>query len=166
MEMGVTPDRWHFFSDPAVASDGSTHPTDIPNGLIKIDFGVETVANLLPEPKVRNPFVDELGQADRDDLIPLLPPGTWTTVGDMPALLLPANEKMLTEGHGGDFTKSISIYILGEQLVYYFWVAYAPPNNGDALPVNEYDKIIAHLLESFTADPKPLAGWYPVEQSS
>lgn len=163
-KMGVTPDRWYFLSDPLIANNGSVHPTNIPNGLIKIDFGVETVANLLPEPEVRSSVTDEMGQANRDDLIPLLPSGTWATVdGDVPTLLLRTDEKALIDGPGEGFTKATSIYILGEQIVYYFWVGYVPPDNGDAALTNEYDKVIGNLLESFIVDPKPPAGWYPVK---
>jgi hypothetical protein len=164
-KMGVTPDRWYFLSDPMVANDGSIHPINIPNGLIKIDFGVETVANLLPEPEVRSSVTDEMGQATRDDLIPLLPSGgTWMTVdSDVPTLLLRADEKALVDGQGEGFTKATSIYILGEQIIYYFWIGYVPPDNGDTALTDEYDKIIENLLGSFIVDPKPPAGWYPVK---
>ncbi len=165
-EMGVTPDRWRFLSDSSIVDNGLIHPEPTLDGVIKIDFGVETVASLLPEPEVRNALFDEMGGATADDLIPLLPAGEWTEANGVRALLISEDEDILTQGHIGYFERATSIYILDDQLVYYFWVAFAPPIrsiNDTAVSEKEYNETIRLILESFVLNPTVPAAWQPIE---
>lgn len=154
-QMGVTPDRWVFFSDPSVLDHTLVHPVPMPEGLIKVDFGVEPVANFLPEIEVRNAIIDERSNATREDLIPLLPSGTWTEVDGLPTLLVEYNQQQLEAGHGGEFIEATSVYILAEHMVYYLWIAYSPPTIGDqAIATSNYESVKSHILESFVIDSK------------
>lgn len=161
-QMGVTPDRWTFFSDPNVINDQSLHPAPSPTGLIKVDFGVETVANLMPEPEVRNPLVDPQTLLTSEDLVPLLPPGEWIVINGLPALMMQHN--MEDEEHSEVFVESTSVYILAERMVYYLWIAYAPPTAGDEVAAADaYEIIKSHILESFTVDLTAPVAWQPSE---
>lgn len=158
--MGVTPDRWVFYSDPSIVGNEAYKPAS--PGLIKIDFAVEPVANLLPAPEVRSPLVDELGNATTEALIPHLPNGIWTTIGDMPTLSVRYGEEELRQEHAGLFTEATSVYILGDRLVYYLWIAYAPSDN-DREAYNNFSEIQDFILQSFTINPEPLAAWHPTQ---
>jgi len=144
---GVTPDRWAFYSDPAVV-DAELYPTDLPQGLIKVDFAADPVANWLPDPEQRRSDVDERGMATSEALIPLLPSGTWTKVAGAQALIV--REKI----DGGPFVEGLSIYVLADQMVYYLWVGYAPPTSANQDTSAQFlvtaEKITAHILETFT----------------
>lgn len=137
-EMGVTPDRWVFYGELA-------------GGLIKVDFAADPVGHWLPDPETRNPAIDERGTATSEALVPLLPPGDWTKVGKLPALIV---RQRIEEG-GGPFTESTSIYILAERMVYYLWIGYAPPVGADSIARSQFlttaPKIERHILESFAA---------------
>lgn len=149
---GVTPDRWSFYSDPSVV-DKELHPTALPQGLIKVDFAADPVASWLPDPEVRDPFVDERAVSTSKALVPLLPAGTWTTVSGMPALIVRTKID-----DGGPFVEGVSIYILAERMVYYLWIGYAPPTNADKITCARFftlsEQIVTHILESFTITPE------------
>jgi len=146
--MGVTPDRWVFYSDPTAVTE-ELPPAVLPKGLIKVDFAADQVGHWLPDPEVRSPYVDERGTATSAALIPLLPPGSWTKVGGLPALIV--REKL--EGDCGPFVGSTSVIILADRMVYNLWVAYAPPTGADQETVarfmTAYDQTLSRILDSF-----------------
>jgi len=164
-QMEVTPARWSFFSDPTAVYDENSESlhAEVPSGgLIYMEFSVDPVPNWLPAPIVRNPRVDELGNATSEELIPLLPPGTWTTVAGLPALIVSQDEKQLTEGDGDSFVKATSVYILAERMVYYLWIAYAPPTVGNKVAAeSHYDEIVTLVLDSFEVNSEAPATWRP-----
>lgn len=155
-EMGVTPEHWYFLSDPTAAPDESgenLHPAAPPSGLITARFAVDPVPNLLPEPEVRDPLVDEVGNATSEALIPLLPPGTWITVAGLPTLRVEHSAEELAEGDGGPYARATSIYILTERLVYFLAFAYVLPTDGDEDEAErDYEQAITDILESFVID--------------
>jgi hypothetical protein len=155
--MSVTPEHWYFLSDPTAVPDERSenlHPEAPPGGLIVARFAVDPVPNLLPEPEVRDPLVDVVGNATSAALIPLLPKGTWINLaGGLPTLRLEHSVEELAEGAGGPFARATSIYILSERLVYFLWFAYVPPTNGDeAEAERSYEQAIADILGSFVID--------------
>ncbi|WP_322801488.1 hypothetical protein [Thermoflexus sp.] len=147
-EMGVTPDRWVFYSDPTVVTK-ELSPAALPQGLIKMDFAADPVGHWLPEPEVRDPAIDKRGMATSEELLPLLPPGTWTTVSGQPALIV--REKI--DDGDGPFVEGTSVIILADRMIYYLWVAYAPPTgtNQEAAArfKTAYDQILSRILNSF-----------------
>lgn len=167
-QMGATPDRWTFLSDSAALyteDSESIHPPSPEKGVIYLEFKVDPVPNWLPVPEVRNPLVDEWGNATSDALIPLLPPGTWTTVNGLPTLIVEEDLSLIREGDGGPFTKAKSIYILTERMVYYLWIAYAPPLQGDkAVAESSYEKIVTDILSNFSVNIEAPAVWHPLER--
>lgn len=147
-EMGVTPDRWVFYSDPTVVTK-ELSPAALPQGLIKMDFAADPVGHWLPEPEVRDPAIDKRGMATSEELLSLLPPGTWTTVSGRPALIV---REKIDEGNG-PFVESTSVIILADRMIYYLWVAYAPPTGANQEAAARfraaYDQILSHILDSF-----------------
>lgn len=167
-EMGVTHDRWFFLSDPeAVYSEKSEslHPPPPSGGLIYVEFAVDPVPNWLPVPEVRNPLVDEWGNATSEALIPLLPEGDWITVDGVPTLLVKQDLSQLKDRDGGPFVKATSVYILTERMVYYMWIAYTPPSVGDkAIAESNYEDTIARILDSFAINLEAPSVWRPIDQ--
>lgn len=147
-EMGVTPDRWVFYSDPNVVTKEMS-PAALPQGLIKMDFAADPVGSWLPEPEVRDPAIDKRGMATSKELLPLLPPGNWTTVSGRPALIV---REKINEGNG-PFVEGTSVIILADPMIYYLWVAYAPPTGANREAAARfkvaYDQILSHILNSF-----------------
>lgn len=147
-EMGVTPDRWVFYSDPTVVNK-ELSLVALPQGLIKMDFAADPVGHWLPEPEVRDPAIDKRGMATSEELLPLLPPGTWTTVSSRPALIVRGK---MDEGNG-PFVEGTSVIILADRMIYYLWVAYAPPTGANREAATRfkaaYDQILSHILNSF-----------------
>jgi hypothetical protein len=147
-EMGVTPDRWVFYSDPTVVTN-ELPPAVLPKGLIKVDFAADPVGHWLPDPEVRSPSVDERGTATSAALIPLLPLGSWTKVGGLPALIV----RETIEGDCGPFVEGTSVIILADRMVYNLWVAYAPPTDADQETVARFmtahDQTLSRILDSF-----------------
>jgi hypothetical protein len=151
-EMGVTPDRRFFLSNPAAIYDESNeslHQEPPPEGFIAMQLDVAPIPDWVPEPETRDPLVDEHGNSTRDDLLPFLPSGTWTTVAGVPALSVEHDEQELKEGGGGHFSRATSIYIITERIVYLLVFAYAPPADGNE---SEYEEAIAGILDSFVID--------------
>lgn len=155
-EMDVTPEHWYFLSDPDTAPAESSkhlHPEALPGGLITARFAVDPVPNLLPEPEVRDPLVDEVGNATREVLIPLLPSGTWITVAGLPALRVEHSAEELAEGDGGPYARGTSVYILSERLVYFLAFAYIQPSESDDEQMErDYEQTITDILDSFVID--------------
>lgn len=155
-EMDVTPEHWYFLSDPAAAPDENNenlHPAAPPGGLITARFAVDPVPNLLPEPEVRDPLIDEVGNATSEALIPLLPSGTWITVAGLPALRVEHSAEELAEGDGGPYARGTSVYILSERLVYFLAFAYIQPSDGDDEQAErDYEQAITDILDSFVID--------------
>lgn len=167
-EMGVTHDRWFFLSDPeAVYSEKSEslHPPAPADGLIYVEFAVDPVPNWLPAPEIRNPLVDDWGNATSEALIPLLPDGDWITVNGVPTLIVKEDLTQLKNTDGGPFVKATSVYILTERMVYYMWIAYTPPSVGDkAIAESNYEDTIARILDSFTINLEAPSVWRPIDQ--
>lgn len=155
-EMDVTPEHWSFLSDPTAVPDEHSenlHPEAPAGGLITARFAVDPVPNLLPEPEVRDPLVDVVGNATSAALIPLLPPGTWITVVGLPALRVEHSAKELAEGDGSRYARATSVYILTERLVYFLAFAYVPPTDGDEDQAErDYEQAITDILDSFVID--------------
>lgn len=162
-EMGRSPDRWTFYDDATKISDGATLPGIGSVHLTKIDFAVETVANLLPDPEVRNPYVDERGNATSEELIQYLPDGTWTRTGSLPTLVVDDATSIVHGGtQGYTDIKATTVYILGARLVYIFNViSVSTPMGQQSLPAVHGD-VLDTLLSTFSVDTTaPAASNFP-----
>lgn len=152
-ENGVTPDRLASWGDP-VSLERASQIASAHGGLMKVEFAADPVGHWLPDPEVRDPLVDARGSGTRDDLIPLLPKGTWRKVGGMPALVF---SKMPIDSGDGSFVEATCVYILAERMVYHLWIGYAPPSSADetarAQFVDAADRVTAHILSSFAIAP-------------
>lgn len=162
-EMGRSPDRWTFYDNAAMMSDEAMLPGIAPAHLTKIDFAVETVANLLPDPEVRNPYVDERGNATSEELIQYLPDGTWTRTGSLPTLVVDDATSIVHGGtQGYTDIKATTVYILDDHLVYIFDViSVSTPMGQESLPAVHGD-VLDTLLSTFSVDTTaPAASNFP-----
>ncbi len=152
-EDGVTPDRRASWGDP-VSLLGDAQLTQARSGLMKVEFSADPVGHWLPDPEVRDPLVDTRGNGTREDLIPLLPEGTWTKVGGQPALIL---SNLPTDGGDGPFATATSVFILAEHTVYHLWIGFAPPPTADKAAHAEFadaaDRAAARILSTFAVVP-------------
>lgn len=152
-EMGVTPDRWTIYDSPDIRANKIMLSSIANPYSTKIDFTVETVANLLPDPEVRNPIIDERGNATSKELLQYLPEGTWIQVDDLPALIV---EDALTIMHGRaqglTDIKATTVYILADHLVYCFYVTTLSTPSGRQSLSAAHSSVLETFLPTFSVD--------------